>query len=137
MTTCFKCQREMYFSHKLEIDGKEEAVCGNCIDMVCAICGKTRHNDGITRWSIEVDPETGATFTVGSCCTFVMGKMDMFKLYSEKYNNMRKNNPEMLENIVNEGQRKAQARQQVLQKPEVADRLIDNWSRSKKSKREK
>lgn len=132
MATCFKCEREMYFSHIVEINDKEEAICGRCVDMVCALCGKSKQNDGITRWSIEIDPETGNSFYVGSCCTFVMGKMDMFKLYSEKYSNMRKNNPELLQNIVNEGQRKAEARQKYLQRPEVAEKLIDRWAQKQK-----
>lgn len=132
MATCFKCGRDMYFSHTVEIDGKEEVLCGKCMDTTCALCGKTQQEDGITRWSIEIDPESGNTFCVGSCCTLVMGKTDMFKLYSEKYNYMRKNNPEMLQNIVNEGQRKAEARSRYLQRPDVAEKLIDRWAQKKK-----
>ena len=136
MAECFKCGRSMYFSHEIEINGKKEAVCGVCIDTKCALCGKTKE-DGIRRWTIEIDPESRNSFTVGECCTFVMGKMDMFKMYSEKYNNMRKNNPEMLQNIVNEGQRKAEARQEYLQRPEVADKLINRWAQKLKLKKKK
>jgi len=138
MAECFKCGKNIYFSHIIEIDGKEEVVCAVCDDMTCSLCGKTKKDDDIRRWTIEIDPETGNTFAVGSCCTFVMGKMDMFKLYSEKYNNMRKNNPEALQGIVNEGQRKATERQKEFHKPEVASRLIDSWAKSQKlKKREK
>ena len=137
MADCFKCGKNIFFSNMVEIDGEERALCGVCVGIECALCGKTQEKDGIRRWNIEIDPESGNSFTVGDCCTVVLGKMDMFKLYSEKYNNMRKNNPEMLENIVNEGQRKAQARQEYLRRPEVQDKLIDRWAQKLKLKKKK
>lgn len=133
MPTCYKCGEDTFLKvHKEIIDGEEKTVCGKCKDVVCCLCGKTKHKDGITRWSYQTNPETGEIVSIGSCCTFVAGKMDIFKLYSEKYNNLKKNSPEVIQEMDRAAKQKQMMRQQHLGRSDVADRLIDNWARSKK-----
>lgn len=134
MATCFKCNKEIYFSNKIEINGKEEVVCGACHDMKCYYCGKTRSDD-VTRWTLRADHDTGELITVGNCCTTVEGRTDDFQRYSNKYYKMKQSDPELLQNIVNEGQRKAEERAKVFQKPEVAEHMIDKWSLREKLKK--
>lgn len=133
MGICYRCKEPTFLKeYKETIDGEERIVCGKCRNPVCAICGKDKRNDGVTRWSFEKDPQSGEFIEVGGCCTFIMGKMDMFKLYSEKYNYLKKNDPKTLEAMDREANKQKVAQRQYLNSPAVADKLIDRWARSQK-----
>jgi hypothetical protein len=61
--------------------------------------------------------------------------MDEFKLYSEKYNNMKKNDPATYQKLIEHTDRKLAAQQQRLNNPAIADKLIDNWKNTQGKKR--
>ncbi len=136
MSICFVCQEEIFLkAYQENIDGEDRYVCGKCRDTVCACCGKTKKKDGITRWRWEKHPDTGDLAPIGSCCTFVEGHVDLFKLYSEKYRNLQKNRPDIIQKMDEDTMRKNAQTQSVLGKKDVADKLIDNWAIKQKNKK--
>ena len=136
MATCYVCKEDIFLkTHKEVIDNEEREVCGKCCDRECFLCGKTKRKDGITRFSFEKYPETGEFVYIGCCCTFVAGKLDKFKLYSEKYNNMKKNDPEGLERAMQHSEKARAHQKMALATSDVAETLIDRYAaRLKKDK---
>jgi hypothetical protein len=138
MTKCFICKEEIFLKeYEEEINGKKRKVCGKCCDRVCYLCGKSKRKDGITKFSYEKIPETGEYVYIGCCCTFVAGRMDMFKLYSEKYNNMKKNDPVTLAKIMEHSEEQRIKRAAALTDPREAEKLIDHWSSRQKKNKER
>lgn len=135
---CYICEEEIFLkAYEEEIDGVLRPVCGKCCDRVCYLCGKSKRKDGIMRFSYEKNPDTGEFVYIGSCCTFVAGKMDMFKIYSEKYNNMKKNDPAQLAHIMLKSEEARVKRAAALTDPREAEKLIDHWAGKQKRNKQK
>ena len=138
MPKCYICKEETYLRvHQEVIKGKPRTVCGKCKDVVCFLCGKTKKKDGINKFSFEKNPETGEFVTIGCCCTFVAGKLDMFKLYSDKYRNMEKNDPQTLAKIMLHSEEQRTKRAAALTDPKEAEKLIDHWAARQKKNKER
>jgi hypothetical protein len=124
-------------AHEEEIDGEKRTVCGKCRDIACACCGKTKYKDGINKFSYEKDPDTGEHVYIGCCCTFVAGHMDVFKLYSEKYRNLKRSDPALAERMENDSRERSRAKASKINQPDIADRMIDNWAKRQAKNRKK
>lgn len=134
MGICYRCQEPTFLKeYHEEIDGENRVVCGKCKDTVCACCGKTRRKDFITKWTHEKDPDTGELVTIGSCCTYVEGLVDNFKLYTEKYQNLQKNRPDIIEKMDQDAQQRRLQAQRVFGNKEVADTMINRYAARKKA----
>ena len=136
MTVCYRCGEKPFLKVHIEIiDGQEQTVCGRCKDIVCAICGKTKYKNDITRWTYSRDETTNEMLPIGSCCTYVAGKSDILKMGIDKYNQLKKSDPVLLKKLQHNSDMKRLQRQQYLNHDTVADNLIDGWARKKTTKK--
>jgi hypothetical protein len=130
---CYCCGKNTFLSvHVEEIDGEEREVCGQCKNIVCIICGKSRREDGIRRWSYQKHPETGDIVTIGDCCTKVEGKVDIVRRYFNKYHDLEKSRPDIIEKLDEQAAQNTVARKNFINDNKgVADKMIDNWRDNK------
>lgn len=136
MTVCYRCGREPFpKKHEEEIDGEMRTVCGRCVDIVCAICGKTKFKDLITKWTYSMDEVEKKLVPIGDCCVYVSGKSDILKMGIKEYKHLKQSNPEKFKKLSKESEQRKRQRQQFLGQANVAESLIDGWAAQKRNKK--